>query len=184
MHLAARPVGRDLAHDVGRQRQAGAAAEHRDEARRQREDLGDNPGADREISAAQSKHRDRNRYRQKSRKRTGDQQRHVDVHIQRAGQIEQRIAAETDIGLLADRDETGIPGEQIPQLGEREIVGHLGDEPHLAGVAPPWHGDQHRERDDGDDGKDATGPRSAIDPNGLHVSLSCAGTARSVERSR
>jgi len=38
--------------------------QHRDEARDEREDLGNDPGADREIVPAQPKQRDRNRYGQ------------------------------------------------------------------------------------------------------------------------
>ena len=131
------PVGRDLPHDGGRQRQAGTRAQHRDQARGEREDLGHHPGADREIGAAQPKHRERNRDRHQPRERSGEQQRHVHVHVQGAGQIEERVGAEPDVGLLADRDEAGITRQQIPELRQREVVGHLADQPHLTRLAPP-----------------------------------------------
>ena len=84
----------------------------------------------------------------------------------RAGQIEQRIAAEADIGLLADRDEAGIAGEQIPQLRKREVIGHLGDEPHPAGIAPPRQRDERGEHRRRDHGEDAAGLRCALDALG------------------
>ena len=59
--IAAAAVGRDLPQDRRCQRQAGAGAEHRDQACRERKDLGHDPGADGEIGAAQAEHRERDR---------------------------------------------------------------------------------------------------------------------------
>jgi hypothetical protein len=93
--------------------------------------------ADSEIRTAKPEHRERDRYRHQARERPREQQGEIDIHVERAGQIEQGIATEADIGLLADRDQAGIAGEQVPELRERNIVGHLADEPHPSRIAPP-----------------------------------------------
>ena len=113
---------RDGNHHGGRQAGAGAAAEHRDLRRQQAKHLGHDPGADREIMAAQPEHQAR---RPGSRRAAaidaGERDRPQRRNPGKDGEREQHIGAEPDIGLLADRDETGIAGEQIPQARQRDI---------------------------------------------------------------
>ncbi len=52
------------------------------------------------------------------------------------GRREQHIAAEPDIGLLADRDEPGIAGEQVPQARQRDIGVDFGEQPQVVAPAP------------------------------------------------
>src|SRR6185437_2395966 len=95
---------------------------------------------------------------------------------------ERHVAAEADIGLLTYRHETRIAGEQIPQLRKRHIVGHFGDQPHVAGIAPPRQRDQRGEDYGRQRGKDAARPGDALDADCLdrssHLSPSSAETAR------
>ena len=118
-HVAA--VG-DVLDDADRQAGAGAAAERRDLGEAEPEDLGDHPGADGEIGAATGGRSGpptgiATSAPSDAGDRDGEQRVDADEH----GEGEQHVAAEADIGLLADRDEAGIAGEQVPQAGEREV---------------------------------------------------------------
>ena len=121
----------------GRQAGAGAAAERRDLRGEQPEHLGHDPGADGEIVPAQAEHQRRDRHCDDRRRRApasgiAEQRMHAGEHRQR----EQQIGAEADIGLLADRDEAGIAGEQVPQARQRDIGVDFGEQPQVGAVAP------------------------------------------------
>ncbi len=175
------PVRRDLSDDRRREREARTRAKHRDQACGKREDFGHDPGADRKIRAAQPKDDERDGNRHQPRERPGQNQGQIDIHVHCAGHIEKSIGAEADIGLLADGHESGIAGQQIPELRERQVIRHLADEPNVARLAPPWQCHERGKSRRRHKGEDATRRRCAFDPDRLHVSPSCAGTARSGE---
>ena len=75
-------------------------------------------------------------------KRYGPQRRHAAEDSER----EQKIGAETDIGLLANRDETGVAGKQIPQARQRDVGVHLRQQLQIAAAAPEWRGGKRDER--------------------------------------
>ena len=83
--------------------------------RRQTKHLRHDPGADGEIGAAQPEQQRRDRHGKSAAPRpiSGNalERRHAGLR----GQREQSIAAEPDIGLLADRDEPGVAREEVPQ---------------------------------------------------------------------
>ena len=51
------------------------------------------------------------------------------MHTQQNREREQYIAAETDEGLLTDRDQAGIAGEQVPQARQRDEGIDLREQP-------------------------------------------------------
>jgi hypothetical protein len=106
--------GRDGDDDGGGQAGAGTAAERRDLRSGEAKDFGDDPGADREIMAAQAEYQKRHRDRHAGGEETGERDRPQRRNAEQDRKREQRIGAESDIGLLPDRDQPGITGEQIP----------------------------------------------------------------------
>src|SRR5215475_10010760 len=71
------------------------------------------------------------------------------------GRREQDVAAEPDIGLLADRDEPGIAGEQVPEARERDIGVDFGEKPQVVASAPGRRGGKQHQGD---------GERGGADP--------------------
>ena len=62
------------------------------------------------------------------------------------GEREQDVGAEADIGLLADRDEAGVAGEQIPKARQRHIGVDLGEEMQVVAAAPQRRGAREQAR--------------------------------------
>ena len=106
--------------DVGRQRGAGAAAKLLDLGEHQPADLGDDPGADGEIGAAQTEHDQRRRNGDEAGDDAGEDDREDGIDAGDQGKGEQRIGADADESLLADRNQAGTAGQQIPQLRQRQ----------------------------------------------------------------
>ena len=76
------------------------------------------------------------------------------MHAGEHGEREQQIAAEADKGLLADRDQPGIAGEQVPQARQRHIGEDLGQAAAASCAVAP--GGRQRQRDQADrDQRDA-----------------------------
>jgi hypothetical protein len=102
-----------------RQTDARAAADRGNELKDLQKDFRNHPGADGEIGAAQLE--------QQQNDRNGDQraddtcERQADHRIEAGPQCAQikRIAAEPDEGLLTDRHQPGVAGQEIPEARQR-----------------------------------------------------------------
>jgi len=53
------------------------------------------------------------------------------------GEREQYVAAEADIGLLADRDQARVTGHEVPETGECQVQKNLAHQPHIRTAGPP-----------------------------------------------
>ena len=131
----------------GRQARAGAAAERGDLRGQQPEHLGHDPGADREIMPAQPEQQRGDRHRNSAAAmRPASGIAHSGGRPAEHGQPEQQIGAEAHIGLLADRDEAGIAGEQVPEARQRHIGVDLGKEAQVVAAAPIRRGRQRHDQ--------------------------------------
>src|SRR5207244_6321249 len=72
------------------------------------------------------------------------------------------VAAKANVGLLADRHETGVAREEIPHLGQHQERDELHDRAHEAGVAAPRHEDEADYDEDGADAADPARRRGAL----------------------
>ena len=81
--------------------------------------LGNHPGADRELAATKPQHEQR---QQGCERRRGDGGKdHGEVGLNALlGDEDCPVGAETDEGLLADRDQAGVTGEGVPHRGKDE----------------------------------------------------------------
>jgi hypothetical protein len=167
---------------LDRQRRTGAAAERFDLGEDQAIDFGHDPGADGEIGAAQAKDDERGRKGKQERDDAAknDRQQRIDPAIDREGK--QHIAAEADECLLADGDETGIAGQQIPELRKRQ---HVEDEDQILNEPArreEWQQDEHDQKRNAGERYIARHRRCRFDPVGglFHCALNPprAGTGR------
>ena len=94
----------------------------------------DDPGADREVMAAQAEDQERNRKRDNRRDQAGERNSPQRRNAEQDREREQALGAKPNIGLLADRDEAGVTGEQIPQARQCDIGVNFGEKLQ---VVPP-----------------------------------------------
>src|SRR4029077_4450643 len=129
-------------------------------------ELGDGPRADREVSAPEPEAERGGRQRGGRGHQPGA--RHGQARMRRGavGEPEEGVAAEAPVGLLADRDEARVAGEQVPHLGEPEQRDELHQDPHRARVPPRGQARQHGQPQRGADQAGAAGPRGAAGADG------------------
>ena len=116
-------------HDAGRQADPGAAAERGKLRRDQAKHLREHPRADREIMTAQPEQQAGRRQCHHRPHHAGERQGEQRMKSADDGGREQHVAAEADIGLLPDRNEAGIAGEQVPQARKRDVGVDVGEQP-------------------------------------------------------
>ena len=103
-----------------RQAHPGATAEGGNLGEAEAEDFREDPAADGELRPPQAEQQERaDEAQHRAAERRGGQG-EEDRPAGKGDEGKQRIAAETDEGLLADRDDARIAGQQVPQRGEGE----------------------------------------------------------------
>ena len=105
-------VGRRVRVELG-QRRPGSGAELVVERDVDADRFGDDPGADRELRAAEAQHDERKRDRHHCAEERRKDHRHIRVDaVER--EPHGRIRAEADVGLQTDRYQAGVAGECVP----------------------------------------------------------------------
>jgi hypothetical protein len=96
-----------------RDRQAGArtAAKGIELAGDQHQDLGDDPGADRQVRGAQAEHEGHRRHRNQKRHEAGERDRHYRVEAEERRAAKESIGPDANKTVLADRHDIGIAGQ-------------------------------------------------------------------------
>ena len=133
-------VGRGL-----RQRGAGAAAERLELREQQPEDFGDHPGADGEVWSAQAEHHEGGRQSDDRGAEAGQRNGQQRIDAEQDQQREQAVGAEPDKGLLADRDQPGKAGEQVPVLRQAQHGEHEEQVLDQRPAGDERHGEQQRD---------------------------------------
>src|SRR6266446_3733227 len=165
------PVSQRLTR-VGSQREDGrecpprAAAEPGGVGDEQAIHLGHGPGADGEVAASEPEHQRRGRNRERGRHETCEEDGGERVHAQVVGQHDQRVPAETDVGLLADRDEPGVAGQEVPHLRENQQRDELDEHSHQAPGTPERKRGEHKQHDGAGHGPDPARPGPTLDDEG------------------
>src|SRR5581483_5557506 len=134
--------------------------------RQQMEHLGDHPGADREVPAAQPEREERRRQRDRGGDEAGERDRRERMDAAVVAEQVEAVGADPDERLLADRDEAGVAGEEVPHLGERKQREELDEVPRLPLARPPGHRHEHAEAGGDDDGAADAEPRAPDDAHG------------------
>ena len=161
----------DAAGRAAGQRGAGAAADALPLRQQEAEDLGRDPGADREIRSPKPENHQSGGKRQRHRNESG--QRDGDHRIQAVedGRREQGVAAQTDERLLADRHQAGVARQQVPVLRQRE---HRQHEEQILDDAARNEGRSDRQRGEKGDARHDGGGRQAragFDTEARHQSV-------------
>ena len=85
------------------------------------------------------------------------------MHTQQDGKREQQIAAKADEGLLTDRNQARVAGEQVPQARQRDEGIDFREQPQRLPVTPIGRECQNDEREGDERNADAARPGGMFD---------------------